>query len=892
MASLALAGLISSFGLSATIAPIVTGLGVAVGSYIDQAFILPALFPPDDIEGPRLADIRTQFADEGAPINIGLGSDLRTNATVIWISDLAEIRISEEVGGKGGGGQKVTHSEYLISMACMFASTDGLPITRISEITASGKPIYRYPETLTFNGTVDTNTVITTRNQYSWDIVYSGGIDLGSFIAGGEVVITGLGNAVNNGTFEILSSSSDAGAGTSRLRLRNALGVAEIGGTANIVQNIAAFNDSTLETIEIYLGSGTQNPSPTIESFEGIGNVPAWRGFAYVVLKNLNLTTFGNLPPQLNIIWKPGLSTNVGDMVNDVARRAGLGSSWATIDPSLTQSVLGYPIQGVANAASLIQPLGIAANMLAQSDDLALKFFARTSATIIDVPASELSAHASNSEPEGRPFSIQDASEHQLAESMVVKYIDHQQRYQGGAQTAKTSVEGVAGAQRVVNLPLVLTDAGLDAQRIAQRLLFDSFNRRELIRLSLSPRWAHVQENDILRVQALGRLWYLLVRRVDRGANWVLKLECTAEVRDSLIQVAASEPPGGAIVTFSPENHVIMFLPVGVPTPTPAPGPGPTPGRPDWPAILVPYIHTDPSRASVPAALWVSSDDEDGEFEEYGILTTEAVIGFTHEILSGTDITGLVEDNENEIDIELIGGSLASVADDYEWYRGRLALQVGEEIVFAKTATLTGERRYTVTGLLRGMKGTIAGAATHAIGDQVILLSGPGIADSMITIPDHWVGTTRLFKAVPSGRDITEVPEVSMAITDGGVVPEAPVGLFHNRDTNGDISLRWDRVSKTYAPAFGPGTSTLAPFPSEKYEIDIGNADGGTVYLTVSIESDNEVEVLQSVLTAADAAAKDTSILSARVYQINETLGASPRGLASDLLTIPAAPIP
>lgn len=43
------------------------------------------------------------------------------------------------------------------------------------------------------------------------------------------------------------------------------------------------------ETFTLYLGTETQDPDPTIEAAEGMGNVPGFRGLAYIVYPNRNL---------------------------------------------------------------------------------------------------------------------------------------------------------------------------------------------------------------------------------------------------------------------------------------------------------------------------------------------------------------------------------------------------------------------------------------------------------------------------------------------------------------------------------------------------------------------------------------------------------------------------
>jgi hypothetical protein len=54
-------------------------------------------------------------------------------------------------------------------------------------------------------------------------------------------------------------------------------------------------------TIRFYHGTTTQAPDPLIEEIEGSGNTPAYRGLAYIVFEDLDLTTFGNRIPQFQV---------------------------------------------------------------------------------------------------------------------------------------------------------------------------------------------------------------------------------------------------------------------------------------------------------------------------------------------------------------------------------------------------------------------------------------------------------------------------------------------------------------------------------------------------------------------------------------------------------------
>ncbi len=50
----------------------------------------------------------------------------------------------------------------------------------------------------------------------------------------------------------------------------------------------------------VYPGSQTQLPDPKIEAVEGAGNVPGYRGIAYVVIEDLELAAYGNRVPQFS----------------------------------------------------------------------------------------------------------------------------------------------------------------------------------------------------------------------------------------------------------------------------------------------------------------------------------------------------------------------------------------------------------------------------------------------------------------------------------------------------------------------------------------------------------------------------------------------------------------
>ncbi|WP_037309876.1 baseplate multidomain protein megatron [Ruegeria halocynthiae] len=84
--------------------------------------------------------------------------------------------------------------------------------------------------------------------------------------------------------------------------------------------------------MRVYHGSDNQLPDPLIEAIEGAGNVPAYRGTAYVVIENLQLGTFGNRVPQFSFevvrqeqIGMPDRANALSRTIRGVALMPGTG---------------------------------------------------------------------------------------------------------------------------------------------------------------------------------------------------------------------------------------------------------------------------------------------------------------------------------------------------------------------------------------------------------------------------------------------------------------------------------------------------------------------------------------------------------------------------------------
>lgn len=162
-----------------------------------------AIVAPEQFEGPRLAEAKTQTANDGVPLIYGYGT-FPCAGNLAWVDEVKEHRKKESA--KGG------------------------------------------PETITYSYTV------------SYMIV----------VCQGE--ISGYKLIKRNGKI-VYDARTDAE-------------LSELGYSSNEIAETRANQAAFLQRATLYYGTQTQMPDPTMVAVEGAGNVPAYTGIAYIVMKD------------------------------------------------------------------------------------------------------------------------------------------------------------------------------------------------------------------------------------------------------------------------------------------------------------------------------------------------------------------------------------------------------------------------------------------------------------------------------------------------------------------------------------------------------------------------------------------------------------------------------
>eukprot|EP01037_Dinobryon_pediforme_P018395 gene18394-18664_t len=108
-------------------------------------------------------------------------------------------------------------------------------------------------------------------------------------------------------------------------------------------------------TLRTYLGGADQTPDPLIAAIEG--DAPAYRGVAYLVFEDLDLTPFGDRPPAINVevfrrpVWT-GEAVRLEDQLQAVCLIPGAGEAVYATTPVLRQSGYATSVTENVNTAS------------------------------------------------------------------------------------------------------------------------------------------------------------------------------------------------------------------------------------------------------------------------------------------------------------------------------------------------------------------------------------------------------------------------------------------------------------------------------------------------------------------------------------------------------------
>ena len=692
----------ASIGIGAAL---LIGASGAVGAYLDQQFVYPAIFGRQTgaFTGPRLDDMNVQIGSEGSSLRFCYGPLNRVAGVVIWMPKLREEQsTSSSGGGKGGGGPSSTSFTYFANVAIHVCdcTKDG-PIAGVDKIWADSKLIY------------DSTT-------------------------GSPAV------------------------------------------------------DSRYEDIQFYLGTDSQMPAALIEEFEGSGTVEAYRGHAYVTIRDLNLSDWGNRLPNFRFQVRRTGQNSVASVLKAICKLSGMSDE--EIDTTQVYGTMqGYSFVGPAPVAQYIEPLLMVYGLGVQITNGKIVFYKRGKEASLRPLDGDLGTQERGTGDAKRPYQITDVSDVETPRKLSVKFIDPALDYQQGSVTAQAPIISNVDVQ-IVDVPMAISRTV--AKRLAERILWSTQVERQSFEATLPFAYLSLQEGDLLDVED----FTVRVDTLTRGFNGLMEVRGTLiDPRIHASYLSSANPTYTGSVVFVPTNIYGDIL--------------------DLPALtddevsrLGVYVVGANSVAGNPFRGFTAfSSSDDTTFSTLNSRSIPSTIGQTGNVLNDNADTKFW-DRVSGLQVQLWNGTLTSKTEE-EVLAGANRALVGNEIIGFKTATLTAPGAYTLTTLLRGLRDTPTDG--HILYDRFILLERGLVGFSPFS--SSYIGASRFYRFAAPGQNVTTLTSVSRTFIGKTTKQFAVCKVSGSRASN--VNMSWTRRSRVNGFIFGSNGSVLHTL--ESYEIDI-----------------------------------------------------------------------
>lgn len=574
--------------------------------------------------------------------------------------------------------------------------------------------------------------------------------------------------------------------------------------------------------LRFYPGTQTQLPDPTIESYLGVGEAPAYRGSAYVVIADLQLADYGNRLPNLEFLIEARDDETVGGAARDIIVRCGIDPNTVSFGGLGADTLRGMVIANTSTGDAALQPLALAFNFDLSDQGGGLRFTKRGQPPAGFIPIDDLGG----GEPDSRasdPIRWSRQVETMLPRQATVTFADPERDFQPNSQSDNRE-EG--SAENNLETQLAITLTADEGRATASRLLWEAWSSRQGATGSLTDRWRGLVPGKVYLVETPAGLEPLRIKHRSRGVNGVIEFEA---VRDRLEVYASTTAGAGAVV---PPNEPTVIGPVRV-------------VLLDIPLLL----DADDLNAE---GFYFGAYAESGGWRGAEILrslepggTTASMGTQSFELTNGELLAGLPPippgfdvdtdwDDASELRVELRRESFSLESmTDAEVLAGANAVYVGPangfggEIVQFANAEQELDGSWTLTRLRRGQKGTEAeGADTAPTGSLFVLLEPGVLQRANFGLAD--VGQERAYKGVGLYGSADDAEEELFTNTGVGMRPYSPIDLAAEVQDPpyGDVGLEWTRRSRVGWPALQP--PPLAE-QSEAYRVQILDPGGSVV---------------------------------------------------------------
>lgn len=400
-----------------------------------------------------------------------------------------------------------------------------------------------------------------------------------------------------------------------------------------------------------------------------------------------------------------------------------------------------------------------------------------------------------SSAPEEPTIMIRREEEVSVPQVVQVRYLDKSLGYQLALQTASRSSfikTNNSSEQLMIDVPIIMTAD--EAKLLATRALWGAWTSRVSYSIRTTKKWAKIEPGDFGTIQYDTNLFTCRVIQVTFNSDFTISIQAANAISDFAITVVADAGNGSGVDVIIKVPAKVNAFPMDLPLLS----------ADDDLASTGSVVRMYWALAARPHAGWSGGSlylgRSNKKMNEFG-STKDAVLQLR--VISASDAPNWQAwDEEGEIVVKVRAGDPAllsshtrgDVADGANMFAygapGRW------EIVSFTDLTDNGNGTYSLTGLLRGQRGTHIHIDNHETGDSMIMLSGGDIQRGELQNSD--INTRYVYKAANLGQSTTNVPARSFDFKGyaGQCLPVSGLKIERTIGDDDSLVISWRRRSR------------------------------------------------------------------------------------------------
>lgn len=497
-----------------------------------------------------------------------------------------------------------------------------------------------------------------------------------------------------------------------------------------------------------FYGGEQETPDSIIESYEGVGRVPVFKGKAYILFDNLPLEIFGNRLPEIVCELQSTINPPLKDVVIDICKRAGIAEEDTDVS-QLSGNINGLicPNNG-ETYRDLLEELGQIYFFYAYQEGSKIRFrHYQRPGTITSIPVEDLATRDDGAErPDNYLQKKRFGSE--LPSNISLTFQNRFANLEQDVQNAFRSTN-LSSLQRIhqndtnvtTKCSLSRTEAFIFAHRILHQIWATRVTYENIL---LPPKWINaISVGEVVSLPTGNDPYNLIpiqITDLEIGAN--LMISCKAQLYDGnipaqSIDVNIDETTNTEDSVFSSNwngGGVVQFLDIqGIKTPN-----------------VVAYLGVYSKTPEYTTAEILTGDDE-VNLASLTSVNDQITHGECLSIL-GSSRTDVLDKNNTLL--VYLNKTISSLSG-FDFLNLNTILLVGSELICFQNAVLTGENTYLLSHFIRGLFNTEKYTNTHAAAEKVYLIDS-----NFTTVSDLLANQLKYYAALSAYDDIDFVAKI------------------------------------------------------------------------------------------------------------------------------------